>query len=275
MRELLWKYLIGPVVADAKNAEELAWQGTTAYPGYNPVNTIVYAVLALTSLYLVYSFFQRKEIEFDSRTAVYSIPFILLGGALRFLEDASAVPYPYNIALITPLVYMLVAALYIPGVYYLDREKLAAYGSLLLLPVLLFAALQMTGFKAIYFLGTIGITGILTAGYYFVLEERFTSRPLVLMAFSQFFGGTASMLASYVASQAAEGFAPKQIIAQMFYSLLGPPGILVMKFGVMGLALYVLQDIQEEPLRGIALITLYAVGLGTGFRVFLRVLAGV
>jgi uncharacterized membrane protein len=78
-----------------------------------------------------------------------------------------------------------------------------------------------------------------------------------------------------VASQAAEGFAPKQIIAQMFYSLLGPPGILVMKFGVMGLALYVLQDIQEEPLRGIALITLYAVGLGTGFRVFLRVLAGV
>lgn len=270
MRELLWKYLIGPIIADAKNTEQLAWQGVKTFPGYNPVNTAVYAALALSSLYLVYKLIRREEFEFNSSTALYSIPFMLLGGTLRFLEDAAAVPYPYNIILITPLIYFLIAALYLPGMYYLEKKRLTAYGSVLLLPALILAALQVSKFDLLYFLGTISLSGALTAAYYFVLKERYTSPELLAVAFSQFYGGTASMLAGYFGE-----FTPKQMLGRFFYRILGSPGVLLMKFGVLGLALYILKDLDEEPLRGIALIVLYAVGLGTGFRVFLRVLAGV
>jgi uncharacterized membrane protein len=271
MRELLWKYLIGPVVADAQNVEELAWQGATAVPGYNPVNTVFYALTALAMLYGVYRILQRNEIQFDSRTALYSVPFMFLGGALRFLEDAAAVTFPYDIALVTPLIYFLIAALYIPAVCYLENRDLAIYGSTLLMPVLLLSALQLENFKILYFFGVLISTSILTLAYYFVLEDRFTDPPMTLMALSQFFGGSASMLSAYQ----VENFAPKQLLAQTFYSVIGPPGILLMKIGVVALTVYVIRDLQDEKMKGLALLTLYAVGLGTGFRVFLRVLAGV
>ncbi|MFB6159157.1 MAG: DUF63 family protein [Candidatus Nanohalobium sp.] len=271
MKEFIWKYLVGPVLADARNVQELTWNSVTAAPGYNPVNTVVYASVAATILYFTARFFRREDVSFSSSTAVHSLPFVLLGGALRFLEDAAAVPYPFDAVLVTPLIYLLIALFYLPGVYYLEDRELSIYGLTLLLPLLAFSTTVFTGFNFLYFAATIGLTTVLTGAYRFLARDEYISTPLVLVAFSQFFEGSASALSSYLTP---ESYVPKQILAGTFYRLMGSPGVLVMKAALVGLALYILKDIEDKQLKGIVLITFYSVGLGTGFRVFLRVITG-
>lgn len=269
MKEFLWKYLIGPIVADSRNAGEAVWQGVTAYPGYNPVNTVVYALTAVSLLYLTYRFFEWKEVELDAQLALFSIPFMFLGGALRFIEDAQIISSPQNIVLITPLIYILIAIIYIPAVTLLNRRKFLYLGIGLLLPVLIASTLGFSGINLIYLLTVISLTGVLTGVYYWLFEDEYTSSSLVALAASQFFEGVSSMTASFY------DYSPKQLLAQQFNSLLGPPGILLMKIIVLFLAIRVIMDMKSEKMKGLTLLVLYAIGFGTGFRVFLRVLAGI
>ena len=67
-----WKYLAGPVVADARGMENVTRNGITASTGYNPVNTVAWMLLAGLIIYLVYQFFERKDLGFDMETALYS-----------------------------------------------------------------------------------------------------------------------------------------------------------------------------------------------------------
>lgn len=268
MLEFLWKYLIGPIVADAKNVEELVWQGTTTQPGYNPVNTVTYAFLAVTAFYLIYKFIQRKDIEFTLQTAVSTTPFILLGGTLRFLDDAQIIPYPYSIALITPLIYILIAGVYIPAVYKLDSKKLKKFGIILLVPALGYTLYSVNIINYMYLLGAIVLASVLTSVYYFIVTEDLKQNYFILLAFSQFFEGSASMLSTFYQYQ------PKQILTQTFNNIFGPPGILLIKTGLLIIGLKVIKDLENVKMKALTLITLYSVGLGTGFRVFLRAAAG-
>jgi uncharacterized membrane protein len=269
MQEFIWKYLIGPIVADARNRQEVVQQGVTAFPGYNLVNTLAYVLAAGAILYLVYRLFQRKEVELTASTALHSVPFMLLGGTLRFLEDAGAVPYPYDIVLVTPFIYMLIAAVYIPAVYYLEDRKILGLGTALLVPSLLFAVLQFQQFRPFYTAGTLVLAGFLTALYAWIVRGEYSSRELVAVAGSQFFGGAASMNAVFY------DYTPKQLLAQYFNSFFGPPGVLVLKLGIVVLAVDILVDMEDGAMKSISLLALYAVGLGTGFRVFLRVAASI
>jgi uncharacterized membrane protein len=269
VKEFLWKYLVGPIVADSRNAEEAVWQGATAYTGYNPVNTFVYALTAATMLYLTYRFFKWKDVELDSGLAFHSIPFMFLGGSLRFIEDAQIISSPQNIILITPFVYLLIALMYIPAVIFLNEKKLSYLGHGLLFPVLAVASLGLSGFNTIYLLSVLALSVSLTGIYYWVLDEEYTSKALTAMAGSQLFEGSSSMMAAFY------DYNPKQLLAQQFNSVLGPPGILVMKLLVLGLAVKVVTDIEDGKMEGLTFLVLYAIGFGTGFRVFLRALAGI
>lgn len=269
MIEALWKYVIGPIVADARGTETVIWNGVTATTGYNPVNTILYAATAATVLFLLHRFFSKKDVQLTSATAVYSIPFILLGGTLRFLDDIQLIPYPYSIPLITPLIYFLIAAVYLPAVYKLENRDLLKLGTAILLPVLGYALRGLNSVNVVYAAAVVSLSLLLTGLYYFVLQKPYNSRHLVLLAFTQFFEGSASMLSTFY------GYSPKQLLTQLFNSLIGFPGILLMKTLVLILGIRVITDLDDERLRYLALMVLYSVGLGTGFRVFLRVVAGV
>jgi uncharacterized membrane protein len=265
----VWKYLVGPIVADGKNAESLVWQGVTTYPGYNLVNTVTYGLIALTGLYFSYRFFKMKDIELSPGLAIKSVPYMFLGGALRFMEDAQVVSFPYNIVLITPFVYMLVALIYIPAVSYLGRKHFAYLGSVLLIPPLALSFPLFQPSQSFYFASVVILSGLLTGLYIWLVNESLKAPSYVLVAASQFFEGAASMMASF------QGYQPKQLLAQTLNRFMGPPGILVLKLGVLALALSVLTDLEDEKMKGLALLVLYAIGFGTGFRVFLRALSGI
>ena len=130
----LWRYFWGPVDADAHGAtcavrsggttERLysrsacaAADGFVAQPGYTAVSTVSYAVVLVFMLVGVLLLLRKLEIEMSPGFYVALFPFMLLGGALRVVEDVNAtflseglntfIPYPEVALIISPFIYFV------------------------------------------------------------------------------------------------------------------------------------------------------------------------
>ena len=87
------KYYISPIV----NAGE----------GYNPVNTVTYAIILGISLFVILKVMERLKIRLDERFVISTAPYILLGASLRVIQDVGLLQPPVSYLFITPLVYVL------------------------------------------------------------------------------------------------------------------------------------------------------------------------
>lgn len=56
--------------------------------GYNPVNTITYAAIAIVLLYAAFYIFKRYNVQIDKKFVYSVIPFILLGSTIRVITDS-------------------------------------------------------------------------------------------------------------------------------------------------------------------------------------------
>ena len=148
----IWKYYWGPVAADGKGANCAVMQdgdvefytesaqcagasGIVAEPGYTVISTISYALLLVLLLAGVYFLIERLDID-AKVSALYALfPWVLFGGALRTVEDASvsllaatgdpAIPFPWTAAIISPFIYVtvfLLAVVAIVASVRLERE---------------------------------------------------------------------------------------------------------------------------------------------------------
>ncbi|WP_414837789.1 DUF63 family protein [Candidatus Nanosalina sp. VS9-1] len=278
----LWKYVAGPIVADAQNVESLTWNGATAATGYNSVNTVLYALVATAIIYGVYRGFRRYNVEFTMEKVLYSLPFILLGGLMRFVEDTGVIDYPLSIILITPILHFAILGLYtatlasarkLEGLKNLTENQLMLYtGSAILLPAVIFTLNFFSGidFRIDLLLTAFAIPIIVTAVYRFLVADTELDNPgYHLIVFSQLFGGASSMLA------VTQGYEQKQLLTQAFTSIFGVSGILIAKTLLAALVIYALLDVEEEEFQALAVLVLAVVGLATGIRVLLRMLAGI
>ncbi len=132
----LWRYFWGPVRADAEAAACAVKQADgsvsvidveagcsptqfsdaiVSVPGYTPVSTLGYMVILVFMLVGVYFLLRRIQLE-PYREFLYAlVPFMLFGGALRVVEDATdaiqsagldpLLDYPLNTLLISPIIY--------------------------------------------------------------------------------------------------------------------------------------------------------------------------
>jgi uncharacterized membrane protein len=105
--EFLWRYIWGPVVADATGGTA-SYHGIVAQQGYNIYNTALYALIAAGSLYLLVKLLERWDIGTDQRFVLSLFPMLVFGGLLRVVEDAGLLAYPFNTFLITPVIYFTV-----------------------------------------------------------------------------------------------------------------------------------------------------------------------
>lgn len=108
----LWKYLAGPVHADATGEDV---DGISE--GYNPVNTLTYGLILALSVYWIYIFLDKKKIEVDVRFAFALVPYILLGSTLRVLEDADFFSGNVRYLMISPIIYLVVGLFTILTLY--------------------------------------------------------------------------------------------------------------------------------------------------------------
>ncbi len=98
----LWRYIWGPVVADARGEQV---NGISA--GYNIVNTLVYAVSMVVALLGILEIFQRYDIEMDRSLMLSLMPWVILGGTFRSLEDAGFFSSSISPFFISPVIYFV------------------------------------------------------------------------------------------------------------------------------------------------------------------------
>lgn len=268
MLEFLWQYIIGPIIAEAQNGTAV-WRGIESVAGYNIYNTMVWGILGLTALTLIIKLFKKYDIAFTPEKALNLVPLIFLSGTLRFVQDAVNLPLLIEVLLITPVIYVWIAAFTVTLIFLeefkgLDFRYFNVFAVISTLVIIIYLGVPLIPL-------TMAVTGSgLIAGLYYYITEgsKFQSMPPALMVMSQFFEVFSSI---YGLSQ---GYEARQLITSTAVNLFGPVGFLLVKLLILGLGLSIFFDLEEDY-RGLLLVALYSIGFGTGIRVILRASLGV
>ncbi|HUK38223.1 MAG TPA: DUF63 family protein [Methanomicrobiales archaeon] len=75
---------------------------------YNIVDTSTYAIVLVLSVYLVYRWLRRSGVALDEPFIIATIPYVVLGGLLRVVEDTGMISSDLKYLLITPLIFFVV-----------------------------------------------------------------------------------------------------------------------------------------------------------------------
>jgi len=210
----LWHYFWGPVYADAKAAScavmtdsgpEPLYQGCggavdagriVAEPGYTIVSEIGYMLILVYMLVGVYLLLERLDIAEDPNLYFAFVPFMLLGGALRVVEDgtdraveagvAPLVDYPLSSLIISPVIYGTLFALTLVSLlgclalqrrgvvesYYRATAGIGATLVVLTMAYLIFGAVT-TDYSTLYLsvlLVTVAVASVLSYGLYVLFD---------------------------------------------------------------------------------------------------------
>ena len=74
---------------------------------YNAVETITYALILIVALYLIYYWFKRSNIAIDGPFVLATLPYVILGGVLRVVQDTHMITSDLQFILVTPPIYIL------------------------------------------------------------------------------------------------------------------------------------------------------------------------
>ncbi len=96
IREFLYKYYIDPI--------------RYGQP-YTLVDTLTYALILIAAVYIVYRGLRRYRIAVDDELVLATMPFAVLGGLLRVVEDTGMITSDLRFLLITPLIFFTIFAI--------------------------------------------------------------------------------------------------------------------------------------------------------------------
>ncbi|MDP2797829.1 MAG: DUF63 family protein [Methanoregula sp.] len=74
---------------------------------YNVVDTLTYALILIAALYLIYYLFKRSNIAIDGPFVLATLPYVILGGVLRVVQDTHMITSDLQFLLVTPPIYVL------------------------------------------------------------------------------------------------------------------------------------------------------------------------
>jgi uncharacterized membrane protein len=83
---------------------------------YNIVDTLTYAIILVVGIYLLYrwmsgsSFMTGSDFTFGESFILSTVPYVILGGLLRVIEDTGMITSDWKFLLITPLIYFVLFA---------------------------------------------------------------------------------------------------------------------------------------------------------------------
>jgi len=83
---------------------------------YNVVDTLTYAIILVIGVYVLYRWMSSSTymadigFKFDQKFILATVPYIILGGVLRVVEDTGMITSDWKYLLITPLIYFTLFA---------------------------------------------------------------------------------------------------------------------------------------------------------------------
>ncbi len=259
------------------------------HTGYNPVNTLTYALIAVALLFFViYPYLDKKKVKFNERFAFSVLPYVIFGATIRIFEEAySSVfivqrsPNPLEIGFyfISPGIYIMVSAITlialavsfkISSVYKKDALNIFRnIGIVLCAPVLAWHFLHFTHAEAFAGIAALALSA---TGVVIIATKRFKKGlfegNLNKMALGgQVLDGSAtSIILQFYPLYNEQHFVSSAII-QAF----GPFAFLVTKIIVIIVILYFIDRMEEKKeitpnFAGFIKILIIILGFATGTR---------
>ena len=274
MADFFQQYFIDPLI-----------QGT----GYNVYNTLVYALLLIAAVFVTYKLLKKMKITIDNKFLLGVLPYVILGGLLRTLEDATS----YGIWLKTPIIYFVIFAIAFVGLliskiieiigkrseHAVDYHMVwATIGFLLVIAGLSQVAFRVPfAFAAIV---TLSIFWAIVLIFLRVLVKKFRPNfPLFSLENTALLGvHMFDATTTFVALQYFPYF-EQHVLPGFLISLFGPAVMFALKFFVVGVVLYVLdKELKEKKdleKRKFIKLVIMILGLAPGLRNFFRLVMGV
>ncbi|MEA1999389.1 MAG: DUF63 family protein [Euryarchaeota archaeon] len=274
IKEFLYTYYIQPIIGDT---------------GYNPVNTITWALMLGLMVFVLWKILKKLGIVIDKRFIAAVLPYIFVAASLRVMEDADLFLPPIKYMLITPLIYFLiffccVAILVILRVLSGPKrinDYVVVFG---LIGVLWFIAdltilLRNEAIINLWVLfAVIGISGMIMLVIYVVgakLHAKFLTESLNVSVLTAHLFDASS---SYIGIDFL-GYQGKHVIEGMIVKYTGSAaGMFLLKLGILIPVLYLLDiifDEREIELKNLVLLILISIGLAPAVRNTLRMMLGV
>jgi len=249
--------------------------------GYNPVNTLVYAAIALVAAYLIYKGLEKLKIKTNEKFVYSIVPFILFGATLRVVVDANILPYNYLTT--TPGIYVLIGLTTIFAVLLFHFTKkmnlLGPAGWVLFIPPLLILVPLFTYFDFVAFILVLALLGMAVGNVIFdrlKFECAFIPR---LVVFAHALDGAATFVSIDVFSK-AQGIAyfEQHVVTNALAQAFGGFWVFyVIKVLFAIAAVYFLEkstDVKPDE-RYYIMLLLIIFGLAPGVRDVMRLLCGV
>lgn len=255
--------------------------------GYNIYNTALYAVLLIAAAFLTYKLLRRLRIEIDRKFFFSIIPYVMLGGFLRAVEDYHEFAgLAKNVFLVTPLIYVSLFVIALSSLIFsviMQRwVKTPYYKTWFALGMVfnIIAVSQMRLESAFALYAMLGITAAWVAAIFAAKKmvkngkvQKFLSEENILLISVHLFDATTT----FTALQFFPNYFEQHVLPGFVIGILGPASMFLLKLVVVPLVLYVLDKElhQEAQKRTFLKIVVMILGLGPGLRNFSRLVMGV
>lgn len=284
INETIYEYFVKPIIM---------------HEGYNLVNTIIYAIIAIASTYAIYRLFRKINVEFDKAFIVRVLPYVLLGSTVRVVTDSidtgvmqnyhgifrqvydiiiNSHIYDYGFATASPGIYIVIGLFTVVTLYYsykIKKENLGpmiAFGlfavhALLLVPM--FANVQ-------YALLILAMATLITYLYYSIKKN--SNVPMHwLILFSQSLDGSATFVTLDIFNRFAGGtYTEQHVLANSIAGLFNGSmiGFLLVKILLSLCVIYLLEKSDNAHEKNLIALLVIIFGMAPGVRDLLRLAVG-
>ena len=274
LRHFIETYYIHPITYDT---------------GYNPVNTVTWALVLVLCVFLTLKLLKKLDVKIDHRFIAAVSPYIIGGASLRVMEDAELFAPPLSYLLITPLISFLIffccLAILILSVR-LSRIRNYDYtrvfgltGVLWSIANLTILLVKETVILPWVLFAVVGIAGVLVSVIYAIAAKFGIHFLLDKLNVAVLAAHLLDASSSYIGIDML-GYSGKHVIEGFIVKYTGTAaGMFPLKLGVLVPILYVLDTQftgdEEIELKNLVLLTLIVIGLAPAVRNTLRMFLGV
>ena len=278
MNDFLYKYFVEPI---------------QTHEGYNLVNTITYAAIALVCVFLIFRWFRKSKIKVDSKFILNIIPFVLLGSTVRVVTDSiytgvfkpitpihkailDSHIYDYGYLTTSPGIYLVTAGVLLVSLFLLHKmkklDKLWIVGTALFVPHLLLLVPFMK--YALYSIPII-LLAIIPA---LIIFKLYKSKLYSFMVFSQALDGAATFfIIDFGAKLMGIQYGEQHVISRGVGELFGTFfTFYLIKVLIASAVAYLLNSEKKnsEEEKNFIVLLIIIIGLAPGVRDILRMVVG-
>lgn len=241
--------------------------------GYNPVNTITFAIILIVSAYLIYRYLS-KRVKFDLKFALYTFPYILFGSSLRVVEDSGFVDPPFSYFLMTPFIYIIVFLITFTSLLVSLRTEYRYYpipGIILSSGVLIFLFKNLEIENWWVLPASISISLTIVFIYHLLSEKVKADSFSKITLFGQLIDGSTSFLGIQYLD-----YWELHVLPRFFINMAGPWIMIPLKLFVIVPLLYLIDsENEDDSLLGFIKFVIFTLGFAPGIRNGLRMTFGV